>query len=358
MTIIVQDKSTVHPSVRWWLIAGIVMIFFQIVLGGITRISGSGLSITRWDIVTGTLPPLSKKSWEDAFELYKRTPQFHKINYDMSLGEFKRIFFWEYVHRLWARTMGFVFLIPFVYFYRKKMIPRWLAKRLGVVILLAAFAASLGWIMVASGLVNRPLVNAYKLSIHLSVAFLLLGYLMWTYLMASERVPFLVTSRVLTGIKALFSLISIQIVLGGIMSGMKAGMYYPSWPKMNGTWIPDILLTPSQWTLQHFVEYDAYRLMPALIQFLHRGVAYLIFGVSLLLLMVQFRKGGTGEKMMATLMFLLILLQITLGIYTVLNCLGEVPIWLGVFHQMTAILVFLTALVYLHDSRIKNSRSL
>ncbi len=349
-----QTNTTSPPVSKWvrrWLIAGIIMIFFQIILGGITRITGSGLSITRWDIVSGTLPPMSEAAWHEAFDLYKQTPQYHKINYDMPLQEFKFIFFWEYIHRLWARTMGFVFLFPLLYFVSKRMIPKWLGKRLVVVFLLAALVASFGWIMVASGLVNRPLVNAYKLSIHLGLAFLLLGYLYWTYLMAGDvrRVPFHTKNR--KWIKALSGLVGLQIILGGIMSGMKAGMYYPSWPKMNGDWIPDVLTHTAQWTAEHIIQYDAYRLMPALIQFLHRGTGYLIFVAVVSLLIITLRSGNATEKLSVTLLFMLVFLQLLLGIYTVINCLGEIPLWLGVMHQITAILVFLLTFYLLYSSK-------
>lgn len=167
---------------KYWLFTGLIFLFFQVVIGGITRLTGSGLSITKWDIVTGTFPPMSEETWIEEFELYKKTPQYHKINAGMSISAFKWIYFWEYLHRLWARTMGFVFLIPFLIFYRKKLISNHLLRRLGVVILLAMLAATFGWIMVASGLVNRPWVNAYKLSFHLCIALSVYTALLWTYL--------------------------------------------------------------------------------------------------------------------------------------------------------------------------------
>ena len=150
------------------------MVFIQILLGGITRLTGSGLSITRWEIVTGTIPPLNQVDWNEAFDLYKATPQYQKINEGMSLDRFKFIFFWEYFHRVWARLMGFVFLIPFIIFLVRKSLSQKLIKRLIVVIAIAAAAAVFGWIMVASGLIHRPWVNAYKLTIHLSLGIALI----------------------------------------------------------------------------------------------------------------------------------------------------------------------------------------
>jgi len=169
-------------AVRNWLILGLVLIFVQVVVGGITRLTGSGLSITKWEIVTGTLPPLNEATWLSEFELYKGTPQYEKMNEGMSLSDFKFIYFWEYFHRLWARMMGFAFIIPLAYFLFKGYIDRALGKRLGLVFLAAALTASFGWIMVASGLIERPLVNAYKLSMHLGIAFITFGILLWTTL--------------------------------------------------------------------------------------------------------------------------------------------------------------------------------
>ena len=166
-----QASPYLKTPVKIWLVIGLVMIFFQIIIGGITRLTGSGLSITKWEIETGAIPPLNHDQWQDEFELYKRTPQYQKINQGMDLSRFKWIYFWEYLHRLWARSMGFVFLIPLVIFWLKGYLGvKGLKKDLLIVFLLAALVGMFGWIMVGSGLVERPWVNAYKLSIHLGLA--------------------------------------------------------------------------------------------------------------------------------------------------------------------------------------------
>jgi len=169
-----------------WLWFGFGMILIQILLGGITRLTGSGLSITRWDIVTGILYPLTEEKWNYYFEIYKQKTQYQKINQDMNLEHFKFIFFWEYFHRLWARLMGFVFIIPFLFFIIKKWLDKKLLFRLIIVFLLAVIVASLGWIMVASGLLQRPWVNAYKLSFLLIAAVTLLSYLFITIVKTRE----------------------------------------------------------------------------------------------------------------------------------------------------------------------------
>ena len=331
-----------HRSVKIWLMIGLVMIFFQVVVGGITRLTGSGLSITKWEIVTGTLPPLNATQWEEAFSLYKATPQYSKINEGMTMQAFKFIYFWEYIHRLWARLMGFVFLIPFLIFWFSGRFNRVLLRRLIVVFLLAALVASFGWIMVASGLVNRPWVNAYKLTMHLSLALILYSYLFWTTLkvLIPERIKV-----ALPGLKplanAILVVLALQIVLGGIVSGMKAGLVYPTWPTMGGELVPDVLLAKDMWHVENFVEYDRTVFMPALIQFLHRNVAYLL---TILICWFVYRGRGNGRSLsvfqvgqyaLLTLLFT----QVLLGILTLVNCIGSIPVTLGVLHQAGALLL-------------------
>lgn len=336
-----SENRPVARIVQFWLITGLVMIFFQVVIGGVTRITGSGLSITKWEIVTGTLPPMDQVEWDEAFDLYKATPQYKKINDGMSLSDFKFIYFWEYFHRLWARTMGFVFLIPFLIFLTKGMLPRSLIRRLGIVILLAILVASLGWIMVASGLIHRPWVNAYKLSIHLSVAFILYAYLLWTTLYASKPNMEVINNRVLkSGGIILTIVLCIQIFLGGVMSGMKAGLFYPTWPDMNNSLIPNILLNMEEWTVDNLVNYDTNSLMPALIQFSHRTVAYLLcFIVLAYFFKVKNQQVTSTFKLSVNMLVGMLVIQVFLGIMTVINCVGKIPLTYGVLHQAAALLL-------------------
>ncbi|MFM9952234.1 MAG: COX15/CtaA family protein [Saprospiraceae bacterium] len=336
-----------YPKVlKIWLIVGLVMVFGQVVIGGITRLTGSGLSITKWEIVTGILPPMNEPAWNAEFDLYKATPQYQKINKGMSLPEFKFIYFWEYFHRQWARLMGFVFAIPFFIFWRKGWIDRALMRRLGIVIGLAALAASFGWIMVASGLVNRPWVNAYKLTLHLSIGLTLYGYLFWTTLHAFYPERGMVRNHnVNKWAKIMTIVLGIQIVLGGIMSGMKAGLFYPTWPDMNGEFIPALLFDAAQWNVDNFVHYDRAPFMSALIQVLHRITAYLL---TIIVLMYFFKaRKITASKVFSTWRYLLITMlgiQVTLGILTVMHCVGVVPVALGVLHQAGALLLLTAAL--------------
>ena len=253
-----MEEKKYSRILKAWLLTGVVMLVVQVVVGGITRLTGSGLSITTWDIVYGTLPPMSDAAWQESFDLYKATPQYREINEGMELGTifqsgtFKFIYFWEWVHRLWARVMGFVFLIPFVIFRWRGDLDTMLKRRLIGVFLLAALAASFGWIMVASGLIERPWVNAYKLALHLSIAFVTYGLLWWTYL--KTDLPnwgshnFGPSLRFRSSALIFFVLLCIQIFVGGVMSGMKAGVVYPTWPDMNGEMFPSIVFDGSAYT--------------------------------------------------------------------------------------------------------------
>lgn len=361
---IVQTQSSYkmkEPNPRYpkplktWLIIGLIMVFGQVVIGGITRLTGSGLSITKWEIVTGTLPPMGEQAWTEEFDLYKATPQYQKINEGMSLPEFKFIYFWEYFHRLWARLMGFVFAIPFFIFWRKGWIDRSLMRRLAIVIGLAALAASFGWIMVASGLNDRPWVNAYKLTLHLSIGLTLYGYLLWTtFGMFYPERGMIRNHNVNKWAKIMTVVLAVQIVLGGIMSGMKAGLFYPTWPDMNGEFIPALLFDAAQWNVDNFVHYDSSPFMSSLVQLLHRLTAY---ALTIIVLIYFFKaRKVAAQAVFHTWLYLLITLlaiQVTLGILTVINCIGFVPVGLGVLHQAGALLLLTAALFQNYTVREK-----
>jgi cytochrome c oxidase assembly protein subunit 15 len=336
------------------------MIYFQIILGGITRLTGSGLSITKWEIVTGAIPPFSEDSWHKEFDKYKATPQYHKLNHGMSLGEFKFIYFWEYMHRLWARAMGFVFAIPFAIFLYRKNFSSTFIKKLIILVLLAALVAAFGWIMVKSGLVNRPWVDAYKLTLHLSLALVTYGYCLWLW----ASVYFSLTpapSPKERGVQnfsfALLVILSFQLVLGGLMSGMRAGLLYPTFPGMHGKFIPDVLLTASNWNLDSFFHYDSSTFAPALVQFVHRLIAYLLT-ILVIVFFFKARKNVLFSSLRNAVNMLLplTLLQVILGIMTVINFKGEVPVTLGVLHQAVAILLLTDVLLIVFLVRAKPVR--
>ncbi|MFZ1749049.1 MAG: COX15/CtaA family protein, partial [Saprospiraceae bacterium] len=337
------SKQVYSKQVITWLFIGLVMVFIQVLVGGITRLTESGLSITKWEVISGTFPPVSDAAWELEFEKYKQTPQYVEINEGMSISDFKFIYFWEYIHRFWARIMGFVFLVPFIYFIRKKMIDRALLKKLGLVILLSILAATFGWMMVASGLIERPWVNAYKLSLHLMIAFAVFSALWWTYLYARDvRVDFalLDLGSLRNYLYVLGVVLVFQIFLGGVMSGMKAAVVYPSWPDMNGAYLPSIIFDFNQWSADNFNQYDRNEFMPALIHFLHRSTAYLLVILGLIFSIKLWKIAENLDNKMlrnTSLSFAVILMiQVLLGIITVVSSVGQIPVLCGVLHQAFA----------------------
>ena len=334
--------------IKFWLLTGLVMIFIQVMIGGITRLTGSGLSITKWEIVTGSIPPMSAEQWEKEFDIYKTTPQYIEINEGMEMGSvfdsgtFKFIYFWEWIHRFWARVMGIVFLFPFLFWVYKKSFSNALLRRLLVVVGLAALAAGFGWIMVASGLVERPWVNAYKLSIHLTIAFILFIYLFNTYLQYTRDDIELVQSREIRWLRnaiAFFVVILwMQIFLGGMMSGMKAAVVYPSWPDMNGEFIPQVLTNIDNYNVENVLQYDRNEWMPAIVQFSHRMTAYMLFVLGIVILYYGLFKVRISNINKSSIVFISMLItQMLLGIVTLINSKGSIPLLHGVSHQVFAL---------------------
>lgn len=357
-----SDKSSkrIPRIVRYWLLTGVVMVFFQVVIGGVTRLTDSGLSITEWAVIQGTLPPLNEVEWTEAFELYKiaAKKQFETLHADMSLGEFKVIFFWEYFHRLWARSMGFVFLFPFLFFVFKRWrgkgkadhwMPGWLAKRLGIVILLAACAATFGWIMVASGLNDdsRTWVSAYKLVAHLSIATTLFAYLFWTWLRAQQEKG---GSAHLPQLRkygwGVLGVLGLQIVFGGLMAGMKAGLLHPYFPLfVEGERLVSAFSTDV--SLDAFVNYEPSGYVKGLVHVVHRIMAYLLSGI-IIWYFIKVRGAQASQKLKTANIILVSMLgiQFLLGVLTVINCFGNIPIAYGAMHQAGA-LVLLVILLYM-----------
>lgn len=340
-----QGKQKIKNQVKIWLWIGFTMVLLQILIGGVTRLTGSGLSITKWEIVTGTLPPMNADQWHVEFDKYRATPQYQKINKGMSMDEFKFIYFWEYFHRLWARLMGFVFLIPAVLFWIRGFFPGWLKIRVVLIFVIAALVAAFGWIMVASGLVDRPWVNAYRLSLHLSLAVILLAYILWTLLKTYNLKTF--SNRSLyTSALFLNAFLFIQVFLGGMVSGMRAALLYPTFPKMKGEWIPSLLFNSSMWKVENFVQYENSPFFPALIHTLHRFWAYfLLIFTAWFLYRIHKSVSTVFLRNSQKLLVILFALQVLLGIMTVLNSSGMVPVFWGVSHQVVGVLLFNASLL-------------
>jgi heme a synthase len=344
-------NTQLSKAIRLWLLTGVVMVFFQVIIGGVTRITGSGLSITEWSVIQGTLPPLNEPEWLDAFGKYKvaAKKQFETLHAGMTLGEFKVIFFWEYAHRLWARLMGFVFIIPFIFFFWKKRLPGWLLRRLGVVIGLAALAAVFGWIMVASGLNDdkRTWVSAYKLVIHLAIATSLFGYLFWTWLRASQPhtsdAHFASLRRLGWGVAGV---LFVQIAFGGLMAGMRAGFVHPHFSVfINAGHLWGALTSLQGAGIENLVDYEPQLFAKAVVQVLHRSMAWILTGLAVLFF-IKLNKEAVSSQLSTggRLLLLVLIAQFLLGIFTVINSVGKIPLFLGVVHQAGALILFAVVL--------------
>ena len=348
-----MEISQKNKYVLTWLWTGLILVLILIILGGITRLTGSGLSITRWDIVTGIWYPLSEKQWTHYFDLYKQTPQFTKVNAWMDLDRFKFIFFWEYFHRLWARLMGLVFIIPAAYFFIKNYLSNQLKIKISFIFLLAVLVASLGWIMVASGLTSYPWVNAYKLSFHLIVAVFLLTYIYNTILFVKGNSIQWSRLNGIFNLPVVFTIfVFIQIYLGGIMAGMKAALVAPEWPYLMGSFLPREIFQFSNYSNFLFSEYELSHTGPVIVQFFHRLFAYSILFILILLIYNYYSRFASKLY----LIIFLVLVQILLGILTLLNSHGSVPLWYGSLHQLTGIVLLLSCIDFL--SIVSNSKSL
>ena len=256
----------------YWLRSVIFLLFSMIIVGGLTRLTGSGLSITQWELFTGILPPFTNQVWNDYFSLYKKIPQFEFVNSNMNLNEFKTIFLWEYAHRILGRLIGLFFLIPLIYFLYRKAVSREYKIKFSIIFLLILFQGFIGWYMVQSGLINDITVSHYRLSLHLLIAFIILSSTFWIYLNITNAVSkkFFNFSYEFISIKIFLLLIFLQIVFGAFVSGLDAGRAYQTWPLMNGSYFPNDLNIKN---IQDLFNFDNH----SLVQFLHRNIAYLIF---------------------------------------------------------------------------------
>jgi len=324
-------KANPHKSVIRWLLTGCFLIFLMVVIGGITRLTESGLSMVDWNLFMGAIPPLSEQDWIETFNQYKQYPEYQKVNFHFSLEEFKSIFFWEYLHRLIGRLIGLVFIIPFIYFLVKKKLSKSLIKECVIILFMGGFQGFLGWWMVKSGLVDNPDVSHYRLGIHLIAAFLTFAYTFWVALKLmyqnEERanVPFM-----RKGLIALLVLTIVQIIYGAFVAGLNAGFVMNTWPKMGEQWIADsVTALEPLWT--NFVDGIGG------VQFVHRYLAFIVVGLVLFLLL-KANKYALNKRQLAGLKSILIVvfIQFMLGIFTLLYA---VPIVLGVVHQIGAFLL-------------------
>lgn len=335
-------QQTANRNIVQWLYFGVFMLMIQILLGGVTRLTESGLSITEWKPITGTLPPLNTVEWQAEFDKYKNTDQFRYIHSDFTLSDFKYIFFWEWLHRSWARLMGLVFLFGFFYFLIKKQFKKDMVIPLIILFILGIIQGAIGWIMVQSGLVpEKMFVGHIQLATHFMAALVLLCYTFWfalSFSVKKYKVPVSKSLRTLTLIIGF--VLFIQLIYGAFMAGLHAAVYAPTWPKINGQWYPNTMnnLSPA-WKniLDNRIA----------VQFIHRGLAYIL----LILMLVWWAKAskinaGTFFNKTRWIPVVLIFVQVILGILTVtLSPFGNNLVYFGVAHQWVAMMFLMSLLL-------------
>jgi heme a synthase len=323
---------------------GVFMIIVQVLLGGITRLTGSGLSITEWKPIMGALPPMNEQEWVNAFGKYKQIAQYKYLNFHFTLEDFKFIFFWEWFHRLWARLIGVVFIIPFIIFIIQKGFKKEMIRSLIILFLLGALQGLVGWIMVQSGLDESELlyVSHYKLAIHFILALGLLCYTLWfalELLVPKQQITFNSSLRKFMG--WLIVLLTLQLIYGAFIAGLKAAATAPTWPDINGVWWPDTIRSFGE---RPFAGISFLVDHPLVIHFIHRNLAYIITVLLLIWTWLAFKEKGTRvfQKTKAWPL-LIVLLQIILGVLTVLHAVNTNSfLWLGVAHQFVAMVLLLS----------------
>lgn len=328
-------------SVRAWLLTVALLVALMVSIGGATRLTGSGLSITEWQPIMGAIPPLTDAAWHEMFEKYKQIPQYHQVNRGMDLAAFKEIFWWEWGHRFLGRLVGVVFALPFLFFLATGRLTRELVLKLGGLFALGGLQGFIGWYMVQSGLVDRVSVSQYRLAIHLGLAVLLFGLLLWIALglrpKDDARHDASSGARGVGLARWIVGLLFLQVLLGALVAGLKAGLTYNTWPLMDGALVPDGLLIMKPWYLNIFEN-------PAMVQFNHRLLAYIVTGLALWQVIALRRDGKTPAWRSALLLVHLVAFQVALGIWTLL---AWVPLHLGLAHQAGAVAVFAGAIWHL-----------
>jgi heme a synthase len=325
-------------AIRWWLLSIAALIAIMVLVGGATRLTESGLSIVEWKPVTGTLPPLNQEQWTQAFEAYKTIPQYRERNAAMDLGEFKTIFWWEWSHRLLGRVIGVAFLLPFLWFMWRGVVGADLRRRLWLIFGLGALQGVVGWWMVASGLSERLEVSQYRLATHLVLALLIFAGIVWTLRRLADRPPSRSSSRLKITSIVLLVLTFVQLYLGALVAGLRAGKIYNTWPDIDGALVPSAarLFFEAPWWRNLFDN-------TLTVQFEHRMVAYALLALAVLHALDAVRsRAGTAAINGALWLAAAITLQATLGILTLLN---QAPISLALAHQAVAIAVLTSAIV-------------
>jgi cytochrome c oxidase assembly protein subunit 15 len=329
------ENTKINYQLSIWLIVMFLIISIMIVVGGLTRLTDSGLSITEWELFSGIIPPLNENDWVIYFNLYKEIPEFKFQNYNMSISEFKVIFWWEWAHRFLGRLIGIGFLVPLIYFSFKIRFLKLI--NFYIIFFLICFQGFIGWYMVSSGLVNRVDVSHFRLSIHLLIAFLILSLIFWNYLKIKKNS--IILNKINPIIPFLFLiLIFTQIAIGAFVSGMDAGKIYNSWPLMGNSYFPDDNNFLNLFKLSAFSD-------PSLVQFMHRNLAYII-GIFYLLIFYKIYKNRMYELYSpVNILGFFIILQIILGVYTVIY---GAQIYIASMHQLSSIFLVSTSIYFFY----------
>jgi cytochrome c oxidase assembly protein subunit 15 len=338
-----SENNNLNQQLKIWLFVLLSMIILIILIGGLTRLTDSGLSITTWELFVGFLPPLTNDKWKDYFDLYKTIPEYSEQNSNMTLSEFKVIFWWEWGHRQLGRLIGLSVLLPLIYFTLKNGL--WVIKKYGIIFLLVCLQGFFGWYMVSSGLVDRIDVSHYRLSIHLVTAFLILSIIFWKLLRLTQtRINDI--SFNLRLFKFFFILLFIQLIIGAFVSGMDAGKLYNTWPLMGSSYFPDDSKYIEFLNINFFDN-------PSIVQFLHRNLAYLIVIIYIYLLILVFRDTNKIFRKPIIIIGVSIFLQVFLGVVTLLS---GVKIIYASLHQINSILIILSSLYFLYISKYEEKK--
>ena len=336
------QNNVIQNRLSIWLIIMFFLIALMIVVGGLTRLTDSGLSITEWELFSGTFPPLSQNKWNIYFEAYKKIPEFEIQNYSMTLSEFKVIFWWEWGHRFLGRLIGMAFIIPLIYFTFKLSLRKLINYYF--IFFLICFQGFLGWYMVSSGLIDRIDVSHFRLSLHLIMAFLILSLILWSYFKLNIKIKEQSKLNYLFPLTFLI-LIFLQIIIGAFVSGMDAGLIYNSWPLMGDTYFPDDNKFMNLFNISALSD-------ASLVQFLHRNLAYVILFFYFLILFKIYKNQIKASFLAINILGILLLSQVILGILTLIN---GVQIVLASMHQLSSIFLVTATIYFLYLNKKVNS---
>ena len=330
-----------NKKVIYWLFIGCALIFIMVVVGGITRLTHSGLSMPDYKLISGTIPPINDQQWQEAFELYKQYPEYQKLNSNISLTEFKGIFFWEWLHRVIGRAIGLVFIIPFLYFLITRQLDKSTIKKTIILLILGSFQGFLGWYMVKSGLVDKPDVNHYRLAAHLTTAFVTFAFTLWVALDLIFPIKQTINKTYRDLIRIGLAILFIQIIYGAFVAGLDAGFIHNNWPMMNeGKFMHETVLIEKTPLYKNFIEGRSG------VQFVHRILAFIVV-FSVLIIYINGKKIAVSNYQLYGLNSLLILVGVQ-SLLGVLAILLRVPLWLGIAHQIGAFLLLSSMIFTLH----------